>query len=254
MNFVPETPPDRSLAGIGKGFCKEVGKCVNLGRAEWIKTHAKGNVLDVGGNEGSGWTVPIPMYPHATRKWIGRKKNGTRVLYPMPHTIEAVTVFDCDDWKGFFPLVRGDAHNLPFPDGAYNTVVLGDILEHVADDYRVLAEAVRVAKDRVIGTTPDEYGWDQSLNPFKPVEEWVKEYGSHEAMEHEQTKGLKTEYATCVDAVSDAEVPHLHHVRWYDYEKMVKLLRSAGKPFVLEHLHYHSEPPMFTNFAFTIEK
>jgi|GEM_PF-3709923 len=251
MTFVPETPPDRSLAGIGKGACKEVGKCENIGRAEWIKTHATGSVLDIGANEGSGWTVPVPMYTGPLNKWLARKKDGSRILYPMPTAIESITLFDCDAWKGMFPLVRGDAHKLPFRDQSFDTVVLGDILEHVADDYRVLAEAVRVGK-RVIGTTPDEYGWDPSLNPFKPIEEWVKEYGSHEAMEHEQTKGLRTDYSTCVDAVRDGSLPHLHHVRWYTFDKVTKLLKSQPYPYELTHIHYHEEK--FTNFAFALSK
>jgi 2-polyprenyl-6-hydroxyphenyl methylase/3-demethylubiquinone-9 3-methyltransferase len=44
------------------------------------------------------------------------------------------------------PVVRGDATNLPFPDGCADVVVAGEALEHVPDLSRVVAEACRVLK------------------------------------------------------------------------------------------------------------
>ena len=249
-----ETPPNRSLAGIGKGACAQVGRCENIGRAEWIKQHARGRVLDIGGNEGSGWTVPLPPGWAAMRKHA-QLKDGRMVSYDVPAAIRDITVFDCDMWIGLFPLVRGDAHALPFRDEAFDTVVLGDILEHVEDDYKVLAEAVRVARLQVIGTTPDEYGWDQSLQPFKPIHEWIDEKGGdYEKLMREETTDLRTDYATCHDYVDDRDLPHLHHVRWYDFDKVTRLLDSTHRRYELSHIHYHGNPPQFTNFACVVEK
>jgi SAM-dependent methyltransferase len=52
------------------------------------------------------------------------------------------------------------AEALPFPDASFDTVVLGEILEHVYDPAAVVAEAVRVARLAVVGSTPAaDGGW-----------------------------------------------------------------------------------------------
>jgi SAM-dependent methyltransferase len=42
--------------------------------------------------------------------------------------------------------VRGNAHHLPFPDGAFDVVIASEILEHIPDDASAIAEAVRVLR------------------------------------------------------------------------------------------------------------
>ena len=42
--------------------------------------------------------------------------------------------------------VRGNAHHLPFPDGAFDLVIASEILEHIPDDAAAIAEAVRVLR------------------------------------------------------------------------------------------------------------
>jgi SAM-dependent methyltransferase len=42
--------------------------------------------------------------------------------------------------------IRGDAHHLPFPDGAFDLVIASEILEHIPDDRAAIAEAVRVLR------------------------------------------------------------------------------------------------------------
>jgi SAM-dependent methyltransferase len=42
--------------------------------------------------------------------------------------------------------VRGDAHSLSFVDDAFDVVILSEVLEHIPDDGRVIAEAVRVLR------------------------------------------------------------------------------------------------------------
>ncbi len=49
----------------------------------------------------------------------------------------------------------GDVTALPFADGAFETSVLVDVIEHVADPERALAEALRVARRNVLVTVPN---------------------------------------------------------------------------------------------------
>ncbi len=42
--------------------------------------------------------------------------------------------------------VRGDALTLPFPDGAFDAVVASEVLEHIVDDGRAIAELARVLR------------------------------------------------------------------------------------------------------------
>ena len=50
------------------------------------------------------------------------------------------------------------AEDLPFEDDTFDTVCLGEILEHVFDPRQVLAEAARVARLAIAGSTPHEDG------------------------------------------------------------------------------------------------
>ncbi len=47
---------------------------------------------------------------------------------------------------GHGDLVAGDGAALPFPDGSFDRVIAAEVLEHVPDDARVLAELVRVLR------------------------------------------------------------------------------------------------------------
>jgi len=42
--------------------------------------------------------------------------------------------------------LRGDARRLPFPDGAFDVVIISEVLEHVPDDREVIAELTRVLR------------------------------------------------------------------------------------------------------------
>jgi SAM-dependent methyltransferase len=42
--------------------------------------------------------------------------------------------------------IRGNAHQLPFPDGAFDVVILSEVLEHILDDRSAIAEANRVLR------------------------------------------------------------------------------------------------------------
>jgi SAM-dependent methyltransferase len=46
----------------------------------------------------------------------------------------------------FVGVLRGDATRLPFDDGAFDTVITSEVLEHVQDDVAAIAEMVRVLR------------------------------------------------------------------------------------------------------------
>jgi SAM-dependent methyltransferase len=50
---------------------------------------------------------------------------------------------------------RYDGGRVPLPDGAVDTVIMIEVLEHLADPGALLAEAARVARRNVLVTTPD---------------------------------------------------------------------------------------------------
>jgi SAM-dependent methyltransferase len=53
-------------------------------------------------------------------------------------------------------VVHADALRLPFPDGAFDVVILAEILEHIPDDRGAIDEAVRVLRPggRLVATVP----------------------------------------------------------------------------------------------------
>ena len=61
-----------------------------------------------------------------------------------------------DEWAG---VVNGDALDLPFPTGAFDRVVVSEVLEHIWDDTRAIAEMVRVLRPggRLAVTVPTRW-------------------------------------------------------------------------------------------------
>jgi SAM-dependent methyltransferase len=69
--------------------------------------------------------------------------------------LEAGEVTD-EEWAG---VVHGDALDLPFADGAFDRVIVSEVLEHIWDDGRVLREIARVLRPggRVAATVPTRW-------------------------------------------------------------------------------------------------
>lgn len=53
--------------------------------------------------------------------------------------------------------IRASVHALPFRDKAFDTVVMGEILEHLGNPLSALEQAAAVAKQRIIVTVPNDY-------------------------------------------------------------------------------------------------
>ena len=137
---------------------------------------------------------------------------------------------DIDRWD--VPnFVQADAHKLPFPNGSFDCVVLGDILEHVLDPRRVILEACRVSRKRVVITVPEEKRIGNE--PGQYIEEGYKQkleevmnqgYVSIEdyKMNHPIFQGK------CLEVVPDEEVPHSFHINRFDDSSIKQLINIKG--------------------------
>lgn len=102
----------------------------------------KGSVLDVGGGEGH---LCLEL-----DNAVMCDVSATRVERARARGVRAY---------------QGDAYCLDAADQTYDTVVLGEVLEHLDDPGRALAEAFRVARERVVVSVPLD-GWTD------PTHEW----------------------------------------------------------------------------------
>lgn len=108
--------------------------------------------------------------------------------------------------------VRGDGLRLPFPDGAFDRVIAAEVLEHVPDDRRAMAELARVLRPggRVAVTVP----------------RWLPE-------------------RVCWALADDYHAPAVPggHVRIYRRRQLVGRLRRAGlRPLGSHHAHALHSP------------
>lgn len=136
-------------------------------RAQTIVDRVVGSVLDVGG--GDGYVADM----------IRERDHWVKVV-----DISPIRVSRC--WKDYhLPAAVGDATNLPFEDGAYDTVVLGEVLEHLANPGPALAEACRVARRRVVISLPLN-GWADPTHRWRIRLDCVTDPAQHE---RDPTKG-----------------------------------------------------------------
>lgn len=108
-------------------------------RSEVMARRVGGTVLDVGG--GDGYQARL------------MREAGATV------TVLDVSPLRCERARALgFDAVVGDAVGLPYPADSFDTVVLGEVLEHLADPGEALAEAFRVSRGRVVVSLPLK-GW-----------------------------------------------------------------------------------------------
>ena len=112
-------------------------------RIEELARLCAGTVLEVGCNDG-----------FLTQCIRERGLEVTGVEISLPAIAQAKAQFGED-----FPIVHGDACKLPFGDGTFDTVVGGEILEHLENPGTGLAEMFRVARQQVILSLPIGHYW-----------------------------------------------------------------------------------------------
>jgi SAM-dependent methyltransferase len=92
-----------------------------------------------------------------------------------------------------------DAHWLPFPDAVFDCVITSEVLEHVADDARVMQEAARVLKpDGVLAASvprwfPERLCWAVSTEYHSNAGGHVRVYRGAQLVDRLELAGLHVE-------------------------------------------------------------
>ncbi len=95
-------------------------------------------------------------------------------------TLDAMVEADEIPEDNVIGVLRGDATSLPFSDGTFDVVITSEVLEHIQDDVRAIAEMVRVLKPggRFAATVP---AWFPETVNWKLSDEYhaPKSVGGH---------------------------------------------------------------------------
>lgn len=123
----------------------------HAGRTAWVAAKARGEVLDVGCAEGL---------------IRGALRSSTRYV-GLDYLTTASALYRTR------PDVYGDACRLPFADASFDSVLLLDVLEHVANPESALAEARRVLRPdgRLVLTIPFAYPLHDQPHDFQRLTE-----------------------------------------------------------------------------------
>lgn len=165
------------------------------------------------------------------------------------------THLDIDWWTGIPNFVHGDCHHLPFPDGSFDTAVLGDVLEHCMDPEQAVREASRVAR-RVIITVPEELrlpevgrhvgmGVRDRAKVMREVHGYPAEMPDEEVVVTHKKTDPRFERA-----YPEADMPHDGHIWRFDDAWIQKFIDASGKKPVV----YQKVPECsWTNWLVVLE-
>lgn len=117
-----------------------------------------------------------PDRPFQTILEIGGGQGGlTTLLYPQAQ----ITNLDLEpkyaqascNQQSNVRFVCGDATNLPFADASFDAVTMFDVLEHIPNDRKAIAEALRVLKPNgfLLISTPNEHWRFPYYSVMKPI-------------------------------------------------------------------------------------
>ncbi|MGI0079770.1 MAG: glycosyltransferase [Nitrososphaerales archaeon] len=120
--------------------------------------------------------------------------------------------------------VQSNAVLLPFQDGSFETVTIGEILEHIADPTELLREALRVARSLVVITTPDEQKWDASKSPLITREQRMKQDGFRDV--DSMQKNFTGVNPLMVELIPESKFRHAWHVNWFTQKSLTDLFKE----------------------------
>ena len=175
-----------------------------------MQRFSKGIILDVGCADCAQWRYP---------RSIDSITN--------PPNIQNIILVDCDQWNNNMGLkfIRAFAENIPLPDLSVDTVIFGDILEHVNDVNIVLQEGKRLTRDRIIISVPLEFEWESNNPNIKRFETREKHIATGINMrELSDDCTIRHPCGACTDALNDVDFHHIHHRRFYTEKTFKKLI------------------------------
>lgn len=181
-------------------------------RFEFMTRFAKGVVLDCGVADAAQWRYPIPQDSITN-----------------PPNIKDIILLDCDEWKNNLGLrfIRAFAENVPLPDLSVDTVIYGDILEHVTEPNIVIQEGKRLTRNRIIISVPAEFEWESNNPNVKRFETREKHSANgHDLREMGYDSTIRHPSKACIDALDDIEFEHIHHKRFYTEKTFKELIEK----------------------------
>ena len=144
-----------------------------MDRFSFIRHFAAGRILDIGSGDrpifaDRGDVIEVDNLSYIFQPKAGYKPDGTKVIEDIGAWRENEVEKIKRVYKGR-DFIIADGRHLPFPDESFDSVILGEVLEHVEEPKELLKEAKRVLRPNglIIGTCPNEYAWDRSLCPFE---------------------------------------------------------------------------------------
>ena len=116
---------------------------------------------------------------------------------------------DLDIWK-YENFIQADAHNLPFKDNSFDTVCLGDIVEHLVHPLKALLEAKRVGRRLIITI----------------FEEWRLGKGQHigKGKKLYQINDSKRLIGDMVKEFPNSIIPHTAHINQFTDKSVTNLI------------------------------
>lgn len=101
------------------------------------------SVLDAGSGEGH---ILSKFLDGHYEQIYGMDLDQERLVYSRQH-------------HSHLPVVNGNLHHIPFPDNAFDLVICLEVLEHVGQPDKALAELFRVTRRYAICSVPNEPFW-----------------------------------------------------------------------------------------------
>ncbi len=185
---------------------------VFLHRFEFMTRFSKGIIADFGCADSAQWRYPIPQDSITN-----------------PPNIKNIVLFDCDEWKNNLGLqfIRCFAENVPYPNLSFDTVIYGDILEHVENSNVVLQEGKRLTRDRIIISVPAEFEWEANNPNIKRFETREKHLANgHDLSVMGYDSTVRHPSQACTDALDDTQFEHIHHKRFFTEKTFKELIEQ----------------------------
>lgn len=188
---------------------------------EWLQPQAGDQILDAGCGRG--------FYLKFIRHGSDAQISGLELEFPFVKIAQrALSEFENP------PLVNGSLYNPPFPDAAFDKIILSEVLEHVPDDAAALKSLARILKPGgLIAITVPNANYPFWWDPINKTLESV----FHTHIQHGVLAGIWA-----------------NHVRLYTPQALRDAVTSAGLEVAAERSFTHHSFPFIHNIVYGFGK